>query len=169
MIHEFILVPGREPAAAALRVLAAAGQDPIGTKGRTQSWRTFPAGAAALPAAIITAVRAIGHLAYRGDLNPLGPLQPGLRILAPQHGGLLAQHQRLGILRRRRTCEQRHLVSQADEHQVKHPYRHEPAIMPAHRPSRQAYSQVSHLCPRFGTNRSGERAVQDSPHVRPGW
>jgi len=60
MIHEFTLVLDREPAA------AATGQDPIGTEGRTQSWRFLSRGAAALLAVIITAVGAIGHLGYRG-------------------------------------------------------------------------------------------------------
>ena len=33
----------------------------------------------------------------------------------------LAQHQQLGVLRRRRTCQQRHPPGQADEDQVEHP------------------------------------------------
>ena len=32
-------------------------------------------------------------------------------------------------------------------HQVEHPYRHKPAILPAQRPSRSTYSRVSYLCP----------------------
>jgi len=43
---------------------------------------------------------------------------------------------------RTRTCELR-----ADKHKKQHPYRHKPAILPAHRSSWVTYSQVSCLCP----------------------
>jgi hypothetical protein len=72
--------------------------------------------------------------------------QLGLRLLPPQHRALLAQHEQLGILRRRRTCKQCKPSGQANEDQVKHPYCHKPAILPAEQPSRQAYSHVSNLC-----------------------
>jgi len=48
-----------------------------------------------------------------------------------QHRDLLAQHQQLGVLRRRGTCQQRHPADQADEHQIQHPYRHKLAMLPA--------------------------------------
>ena len=82
-----------------------------------------------------------------GEHRPVGPVQLRLRVLPPQHRHLLAQHQQLGVLRRRRTCQQRHPAGQADEDQVEHPYRHKPAILPAQRPPPQANPQVSHLCP----------------------
>jgi hypothetical protein len=58
---------------------------------------------------------------------------------------LLAQHKQLGVLRRRRTRQQRYPSGQPDEHQVQQPYRHKPAILPAQLPRRLAYSQVNHL------------------------
>ena len=60
---------------------------------------------------------------------------------------LLAQHQQLGVLRCRRTCQQRHPAGQADEHQVEHPYHHKPAMLLAARPQPQENPQVSYLCP----------------------
>jgi len=68
-------------------------------------------------------------------------------VLPPQHRDLLAQHQQLGVLRRRRTRQQRHPANDADKDQVKQPDRHKPAILPADPSARQAYSQASHLCP----------------------
>lgn len=40
---------------------------------------------------------------------------------------------------------------QPDEHQIQHPHHHEPAILPAQRPSRPENSQASYLCPVLGT------------------
>ena len=91
-----------------------------------------------------------------GEHSAIRPVQLRPGVLPPQHRHLLAQHQQLGVLRHRRACQQRHPASQADKDQVDHPYRHEPAIMPAARPSPQANPQVNHLWPRFGT-----------PHARP--
>jgi hypothetical protein len=79
-------------------------------------------------------------------------------MLPPQHRHLLVQYQQLGILRRRRTRQQRYPSGQADEDQVKHPYGHEPVILPAEQPSRQGYSQVSQPSPFW--NPTGE-AVTD--------
>jgi hypothetical protein len=60
---------------------------------------------------------------------------------------LLARRQQHGIVRRRRTREQGHPAGQADEHQIEHPHRHKPAILPALLPLPQSYVQVSNLCP----------------------
>jgi hypothetical protein len=83
-----------------------------------------------------------------------GPASAG--VLPPQRRDLLAQHQQLGILRRRGTCQQHHPADQADEHQVQHPYRHKPAMMPAARPAPLVNLQVSGFAccgtaHRFGT------------------
>jgi hypothetical protein len=86
-----------------------------------------------------------------GDHHPVRPVQPRLRILPPQHRDLLAQHQQFRVLRRRRTRQHHHPPCQPDEYQIQHPHRHKPAILPAQRPERQAYSQVNNLYPRFGT------------------
>jgi hypothetical protein len=60
---------------------------------------------------------------------------------------LLAQHLQFGIIRSRRTREQRHPGDHADQDQVEHPYRHKPAILPAARPPQQEYPQVSQPYP----------------------
>jgi hypothetical protein len=52
-----------------------------------------------------------------------------------------------GIPRCRRPREQHHPVGQADERQIRHTDRHEPAILPGPRPSSQTNLQVSYLCP----------------------
>jgi len=52
---------------------------------------------------------------------------------------------------RRGTREQHHPTDQPDENQMEHPYRHEPAILPAKQPSLQENQQVSNLRPVFGT------------------
>ena len=75
------------------------------------------------------------------------PVQPGPGVLPPQHRDLMAQHQQLGILRRRRTRQQRHPASQAYEDQVEHPYCHKPSIPPAPGCLPQSCSQVSNLRP----------------------
>src|SRR6266851_7185069 len=75
-----------------------------------------------------------------------GPAQSSEQY-TPQHRYLLAKHQQLGVLGGRRACEQHHPADYADKGQIHHPYRHEPAILPATPPSRQACSQVSRLCP----------------------
>jgi len=72
-------------------------------------------------------------------------------VVAPQHRDLLAQHQQLGVLRRRRTCQQRPPADLADEHEGEHPSRPQPAMLPAAQPTPQPNLQVSNLCPRFGT------------------
>lgn len=54
------------------------------------------------------------------EYRPVGPVQSRLRVLAAQHCYLVAQHQELGVLRRRRTRQQDHPASQANEHRVKH-------------------------------------------------
>ena len=77
--------------------------------------------------------------------RPVRPVELRPRLLAAQHRDLMAQHQQLRVLRRRRPCQQREPPGQPDEHQIQQPYRHKPAIMPAQQPSRQAYSQVNHL------------------------
>jgi hypothetical protein len=81
--------------------------------------------------------------------DPLAHASPGVPVrIGMWHCYLMAQDQQLGILRRRRACQQRHPPGQADEDQVQHPYGHEPAILPAARPTGQAYSQFSRrLCP----------------------
>ena len=66
-----------------------------------------------------------------GEHRPVCPVQPRPRVLAAQHCDLLPQHQRLGILLRRRPRQQRQQPGQANEHQVEHPYRHKLAILPA--------------------------------------
>jgi nucleoside-diphosphate-sugar epimerase len=57
-----------------------------------------------------------------------------------------AAAEQLGVLRSRGTRQQRHPAGQADEHQVEHPYRHKPAMLPAARPAPQENLQVSRLC-----------------------
>ena len=59
----------------------------------------------------------------------------------------MAHHQQLSVPRRRRPRQQDHPANEADEDKVNQSYRHKPAILPAGRSARQAYSQVSHLCP----------------------
>ena len=63
------------------------------------------------------------------------------------HRDLLAQHQQLRVLQRRRTGQQHHPPGQANEHQVEHPYHHKPAILPAPGPPPQANPQVSNQAP----------------------
>ena len=82
--------------------------------------------------------------------------------------------------------QQRHPACQADEHQVDHPYRHKPAILPAQPPSRLAYLQVSQVCPVLKPHRhlwtrtrstpdcidAGQRLfslVVAGPGFEPGW
>ena len=106
------------------------------------------------------------------DHRPVGPVQLRFGVLPPQHRHLLAQHQQLGVLRCRRTRQQRHPAGQADEDQVEHPYGHKPAILPAQRPSRQSYSQVSSPMPRFGTQQAcpalgAARPVSPCPAHKP--
>jgi hypothetical protein len=101
-----------------------------------------------------------------GERRPVGPVQLGPGVLPAQHGYLLAEHQQFGVLRRRRTCQQRHPPGQADEHQIQHPYHHKPAILPVQRPSRLAYSQVSYLCPVMKPHRRsswGHRSTRARP------
>src|SRR6266851_1673827 len=50
-----------------------------------------------------------------GKYRPVCPVQPRSRVLPPQHCDLVAEHQQLGVLRRRRACQQRHPPSQADD------------------------------------------------------
>jgi hypothetical protein len=69
----------------------------------------------------------------------------------PQHRDFLAQHQKLGVLRSRRACQQRHPAGQADEHQIDHSYRHEQEILPGKRRSSSANHQLSQLRALFGT------------------
>jgi hypothetical protein len=66
-------------------------------------------------------------------------------MLAAQYRYLVAGHQQLGVLRRRRPCRQRPPPGQADEHQVEHPYHHTHGILPDPQLTRPAYPQVSHL------------------------
>ena len=73
-----------------------------------------------------------GEQAGQGsEYRAVCPVQPGPGVLPPQHRDLVAQHQQLGILRRRRTRQQRHPASQAHEDQVEHPCCHKPPILPA--------------------------------------
>jgi hypothetical protein len=53
----------------------------------------------------------------------------------------------------------RHRASQAHEDQVNHPYRHEPAILPAKRQARQANPQVSPLCHVLEPHRTARKIV----------
>ena len=67
-------------------------------------------------------------------------------VLPPQRREFLAEHQQFSVLGRRRTRQKYHPADQADEHQVEHPYRHKPAMLPARGPLPQANPQVSTLC-----------------------
>ena len=62
MIYEFTLVLDREPTDAEVETLAAAGLDPVGAEGPHPALVHLAIDAASLPAAIITAVRAIERL-----------------------------------------------------------------------------------------------------------
>jgi hypothetical protein len=62
MIYEFTLVLNREPSDTELEAMAAAGLDPIGAEGPRPALAHLSIEAAGLPAAIITAVRAIERL-----------------------------------------------------------------------------------------------------------
>ena len=50
-----------------------------------------------------------------GQHRPVSPVHLRPRVLPPQYGDLLTQHKQLGIFRRRRTRQQRHPASQADD------------------------------------------------------
>ena len=93
-----------------------------------------------------------GHPQWTGEqpgqgsqYRPVGPVRLWLGVLPPQHRNLLAEHQQLGVLRRRRARQQHHPAGQADEYQVEHRYGHKPAMLPATRPLPQANQQASHL------------------------
>jgi putative hydrolase of the HAD superfamily len=69
--------------------------------------------------------------------------------LRPQHRYLLAQHQQLGILPRRRTRHQHYPPGQVEADQVEHPQAHKPAMLPANQPPPQANPQVTPYAPAF--------------------
>jgi hypothetical protein len=52
-------------------------------------------------------------------------------MLAAQYRDLVPEHQQFGVLRGRRTGEQRKPTADADEDQVQQTQRHKPAILPA--------------------------------------
>jgi hypothetical protein len=54
----------------------------------------------------------------RGEDCAVGPVQPGPRIGAAQHGDLVPQHQQLDVLGRRRTAEQHKPAAEPDEDQI---------------------------------------------------
>jgi hypothetical protein len=54
----------------------------------------------------------------RGEDGAVGPVQPGSRIGAPQHGDLVPQHQQLRVLGRRRAAEQHKPAADPDEDQI---------------------------------------------------
>ena len=85
-----------------------------------------------------------------GEYRPVGPVQLRPGVLAAQHGDFVAQDQQLGIPGRRPPC-QHHPPGQLGKHQVEHPYRHKPAILPALGAPPQPCSQVSNPMPSYGT------------------
>jgi hypothetical protein len=95
-----------------------------------------------------------------GEHRPVGPVQLRPGVLPQRHRDLLAQHQQLGVLRPRWACQQRHPVDQADEHQVQHPYRHKPAILPAPTTTAAANPQVSNLSPFWNPTGLNRRLVR---------
>jgi len=92
----------------------------------------------------------------RGDHHPVGPAQPGFRVLPPQHRDFLAQHQEFGVLRGRRAGEQHQPADQADEHQIEHPYCHKLAMLPVTGPLPQANRRSAAYAPFW--NPTGDRA-----------
>ena len=106
-----------------------------------------------------------------GEDRAVCPVQLRPGVLPPQHGDLVAQHQQLGVLRRRRACQLRHPARQADEHQVKHPYRHKPAMLPAHDQQRRRTRRSAFYAPFWnptGTSRGWCRYATGSPIRRSG-
>jgi hypothetical protein len=80
---------------------------------------------------------------HRGRADPVPEAEQFALVLAPQHRDLLVQHQQLGIFSTPTNALAARSIQQADEHQIQHPYHHKPAILPAQRLSRLAYSQAS--------------------------
>jgi hypothetical protein len=54
----------------------------------------------------------------RGQHGAVGPVQPGPRISAAQHGDLMPQHEQLRVLAGRRTTEQYQPAADPDEDQI---------------------------------------------------
>ena len=54
----------------------------------------------------------------RSHHSPVGPVQPGPRMGPAQHGDLMPQHQKLGVLGGRRPGEQDQPVAQLDEDEI---------------------------------------------------
>ena len=54
----------------------------------------------------------------RGEDRAVGPVQPGPRIRAAQHGDLMAQHEPLRVVGGRRTTEQHEPAADPDEDQI---------------------------------------------------
>jgi hypothetical protein len=108
------------------------------------------------------------HPGQSRDHRPISPVQLRLGILPPQHRDLLAKYQQLGVLRCVRARKQYHPPRQAGEHQVEHPYRHEPAILPCAQPTPLTNPQVSYLCHRFGTPQGRRSLPRKTPSPRSG-
>jgi hypothetical protein len=61
----------------------------------------------------------------RGEDCAVGPVQPGPRIGAAQHGDLVPQHEQLGFLGSRRSAEQDQPAAETDEDEVEQAEGHE--------------------------------------------
>ena len=55
----------------------------------------------------------------RGEDRPVGPVQPGPRTGAAQHGDLMPQHEQLGVLGGRRPAKQDQPAAEPDEDEIK--------------------------------------------------
>ena len=101
------------------------------------------------------ATKCLYHRETPGTPSPLlaPAARPGpgsgtrLRVLSPQHRGLLAQHDKLGVFGGCRPCQQGHPAGRADEDKVEHPQGHKPAMLPAARRLPKANQQVSDQWP----------------------
>ena len=74
-------------------------------------------------------------------------LDPGARPLGPARAAAAARTRSPGQWGAPPGTRTRIRGLRADKHKKQHPYRHKPAIVPAHRSSWVTYSQVSCLCP----------------------
>ena len=67
----------------------------------------------------------------RGDHRPVRPIEARFRVASAQHGDLVAQHQQLDVLGRRRTPEQHQQAHKPEEDQIEQTQPHGRRSCPA--------------------------------------
>ena len=60
----------------------------------------------------------------RGEDRPVGPIEPGPRMSAAQHGDLMPQHEQLRVLGGRRPAKQDQPAADPDEDEIEQAQRH---------------------------------------------